>query len=324
MGSGITLKEFFRTLGAALEKTGEGLGGLNLRVGEPAVGDITRDEMCDNIPDRGVIATVPFTSPAAGVCIIFFPIPFGAAIPEKIINPGAQGAPEQFSEIHRSALGELISQAWHSAAAELSSRTGLAFRVSEPEIQLDTIGNYLNNFPGMLGIRRFYASGYPSRIDGYDFTFLVAAPDEFIAALFPENGKPKAAKVKLAPASAEKKMTALEAPVVEKKNAPTPVKKAQPRPSAGNLPDGVKRNLNVLLDIPVEVTIEIGRAKIPVDKLMNLTPGTVVGLDNEHGQPARVYVNEQLVALGHIVTIGEKFGVNIVELVEPKKRLETI
>lgn len=84
---------------------------------------------------------------------------------------------------------------------------------------------------------------------------------------------------------------------------------AQPTP-------GAARDLRLLADIELELTVEIGRAKLPLRQLLALTPGAVVELDRALGEPVDVLVNGRLVARGQIVTIGDEFGVRLSQIVD--------
>lgn len=82
------------------------------------------------------------------------------------------------------------------------------------------------------------------------------------------------------------------------------------------------RNFDLLLDIPLEVTAEIGRAKLPLRELLELNPGSVVELAKLAGEPIDVLVNGKLVARGEAVMVNDKFGVRLTDIVSPSERLE--
>jgi len=84
------------------------------------------------------------------------------------------------------------------------------------------------------------------------------------------------------------------------------------------------RNLDFLLDIPMELTVEIGRAKLEIKELLTLGPGSVVELDKLAGEPLDVYVNDRLIARGEVVVVNEKFGLRLTEAVSKKERLENL
>jgi flagellar motor switch protein FliN/FliY len=82
------------------------------------------------------------------------------------------------------------------------------------------------------------------------------------------------------------------------------------------------RNLDLLLDIPLEVTAEIGRTRMPLGELMQLGAGAVVELEKLAGEPLDVLVNGKLIARGEAVMVNDKFGVRLTDIVSQSERLE--
>jgi flagellar motor switch protein FliN/FliY len=88
---------------------------------------------------------------------------------------------------------------------------------------------------------------------------------------------------------------------------------------------GVKdRNLNLIMDIPLKVTVELGRTKMPVSELLNLTQGSVIELAKLAGEPMEVLVNDKLIARGEAVVVNEKFGVRLTDIISPSERIEQL
>lgn len=83
-------------------------------------------------------------------------------------------------------------------------------------------------------------------------------------------------------------------------------------------------NLEVVLDIPVCLSMEVGTTNISIRKLLQLTKGSVVELARSAGDPLDVLVNGTLVAHGEVVVVNEKFGVRLVDVISPEQRIESI
>jgi len=95
--------------------------------------------------------------------------------------------------------------------------------------------------------------------------------------------------------------------------------------SGGRVGGGVKdRNLDLILDIPLKVTVELGRTKMPVSELLNLTQGSVIELAKLAGEPMEVLVNDKLIARGEAVVVNEKFGVRLTDIISPSERIEQL
>lgn len=84
------------------------------------------------------------------------------------------------------------------------------------------------------------------------------------------------------------------------------------------------RNLQMILDIPLRVTVELGRTKMPVSELLNLTQGSVIELSKLAGEPMEVLVNDKLIARGEAVVVNEKFGVRLTDIISPTERVEQL
>jgi flagellar motor switch protein FliN/FliY len=79
-------------------------------------------------------------------------------------------------------------------------------------------------------------------------------------------------------------------------------------------------NIEVILDVPVTLSLEVGRAQMSVGRLLRLSQGSVVELDRSAGEPLDVLVNGALVAHGEIVIVNDKFGIRLTDVVPPAKR----
>lgn len=84
------------------------------------------------------------------------------------------------------------------------------------------------------------------------------------------------------------------------------------------------RNLDLILDIPLKVTVELGRTRMLVSELLNLGQGSVIELAKLAGEPMEVLVNDKLVARGEAVVVNEKFGVRLTDIISPAERVEQL
>lgn len=99
---------------------------------------------------------------------------------------------------------------------------------------------------------------------------------------------------------------------------------AAPKKASAEMPAHKDRNLNLILDIPLKVSVELGRTKMPVSELLNLTQGSVIELNKLAGEPMEVYVNDKLIARGEAVVVSEKFGVRLTDIISPAERVEQL
>ncbi len=84
------------------------------------------------------------------------------------------------------------------------------------------------------------------------------------------------------------------------------------------------RGIDLLLDIPLEVAVEVGRSRILVRDLLQLQEGSLVELDKLAGEPLDLYVNARLIARGEAVVVNDKFGLRLTDVVSPSERIEKL
>ena len=91
-----------------------------------------------------------------------------------------------------------------------------------------------------------------------------------------------------------------------------------------SVPSGKTKNLDLILDIPLTVTVELGRSKMLINDLLQLGQGSVIELTKLAGEPLEVLVNQKLVARGEVVVVNEKFGVRLTDIVSPMERVQSL
>jgi len=112
--------------------------------------------------------------------------------------------------------------------------------------------------------------------------------------------------------------------------APAPAGKRLPMEEFGSVPknndpvtlDGP--NLDVILDIPVSISMEVGSTEINIRNLLQLNQGSVIELDRLAGEPLDVLVNGTLIAHGEVVVVNEKFGIRLTDVISPSERIKKL
>jgi len=87
---------------------------------------------------------------------------------------------------------------------------------------------------------------------------------------------------------------------------------------------GEKSKLDFLFDVPLKVSVEVGRAMLLVKDLLKMQEGYVIELDKTSGEPLDLYVNSRLIARGEAVLVNDRFGIRLTEVVSPSERLEKL
>jgi flagellar motor switch protein FliN/FliY len=92
----------------------------------------------------------------------------------------------------------------------------------------------------------------------------------------------------------------------------------------GERNDANTHDINMVLDIPVQLSVELGRTKVPIKHILQLGQGSVVELDALAGEPMDVLVNGYLIAQGEVVVVNDKFGIRLTDVVTPSERLKRV
>jgi flagellar motor switch protein FliN/FliY len=136
-------------------------------------------------------------------------------------------------------------------------------------------------------------------------------------------------------ALAEQAMASAPAPAPPPAPAPAP-EPAPPPPSSsatervfqplqsGTGTEIAKGDIDRILDVPVQLTAELGRTRITIKNLLQLSQGSVVELDGLAGEPMDVFINGYLIAQGEVVVVNEKFGIRLTDIITPSERIQKL
>lgn len=117
---------------------------------------------------------------------------------------------------------------------------------------------------------------------------------------------------------------AKQAPAEDASTAVAQPQEEESAPAAAPAAVAAPSDVDRILDIPLQITVELGRTKMLINDLLQLGQGSVIELSKLVGEPLEVLVNDRLVAKGEVVVINEKFGVRLTEISTPKERIESM
>ncbi len=109
-------------------------------------------------------------------------------------------------------------------------------------------------------------------------------------------------------------------------NAQTPPKPATPNKAkpAGAKESALSGDMDFLLDIPLEISVELGRTKMLINELLHLGQGSVIELSKLAGETLEIFANQKLVARGEVVVVNEKYGIRLSEIISPSERIKRL
>ncbi|GGF10965.1 flagellar motor switch phosphatase FliY [Halobacillus andaensis] len=314
----------------------------------PAISTIRRSELSDEFPKPHVAINVNYTDGFSGENMLVIKNPDAAIIADLMLGGNGTAPSEELNDIHLSAVQEAMNQMMGSAATSMSTVFKKKVDISPPAITvLDLEGNKgTEKIPNdEVLIKVSFALKVGTLIDSNIMQLL---PVEFAKNLVDELLNPPEEEAVQAPVKEEK---------VEHKPSPAPqqqhsteekrpVESKDPQLLGGaggqhltnstvqsaqfsnfehvQLNDTEQRNLDMLMDIPLKVTVELGRTKRTIKEILELSSGSVVELDKLAGEPVDIHVNDKLMAKGEVVVIDENFGVRVTDILSPKDRLKKL
>lgn len=83
-------------------------------------------------------------------------------------------------------------------------------------------------------------------------------------------------------------------------------------------------DLDLILDIPLDITVELGKVKMPINELLQLGQGSIIELTKSVGEPLDIYINNKLIAKGEVVILDEKFGIRVADIINPDERVKSL
>ena len=264
---------------------------------------------------------------------------------ESDINSG-----EPLNEMHRSAAGEIMNQMMGAASTSLASFFGKSINISTPQLfeisELEkkivrpAFDEYVVSVRFILKITDLLDSEFVTvmpmsftkelvmnamRLDEPASEPSVSKPKPTAPAPRPAASVPKSAAAAPQPAAAAAKPAAAAPKPAASPRQPVSVRPVQlqnfddePTYIGGDEPSG---NLGLVMGVPLEVSVEIGKTRMSVKEILEIRQGSLIELDRQAGDPVDIMVNGQLIARGDVVIIDDDFGVRVTEILSEKGRM---
>ncbi|ALC92273.1 hypothetical protein AM500_22740 [Bacillus sp. FJAT-18017] len=312
---------------------------LNQRVEitTPTLAVIEWERMEESIKENQVAVHVDYTSGLRGKNLLMIKEKDAKIIADLMM--GGEGIPAEgdLSELHLSAVQEAMNQMMGSAATSMSTLFNQKVDISPPTV--DVIGvppKKVEDLNEEIIIEVSFKLKVGSLIDSNMVQFIpLSVGKEMIHKLLNPGDAPAPTPVvpqvqpQVQPPVQPIMQTASVAPVIQPE--PTPASMVPPNTNVQRVEYATfaehsvghssKANIDLLYDIPLAITVELGRTQMPIKKILELGPGSVIQLDKLAGEPVDILANNKLIAKGEVVVIEENFGVRITDIVSPIDRI---
>ena len=325
--------------------------GQKVEITTPKLSLIQRDNLEDDFVHPYVAIKVEYTEGLSGVNLLVIKQSDAAIIADLMLGGNGTAPNQELSEIHLSAVQEAMNQMMGSSATSMSTIFNKKVDISPPTIDLMNIqiDQGTENIPAHnLLIRVSFNLKVGELIDS---DIMQLFPLEFgkklVSTLMgeeeaatmtevpPSPPEPQYSEPEPAytpdPAPMQQQQPVYQAPpmqqtaVPRQTQAPVHVQQAEFASfQAPTLNKEESNNLNLLLDIPLQVTVELGRTKRSVKEILEMSGGSIIELDKLAGEPVDILVNNRYIAKGEVVVIDENFGVRITDILSQMDRLNNL
>jgi flagellar motor switch protein FliN len=311
---------------------------LNQRVEitTPTLSVIEQARMEELIQEKHVAVHVDYTEGIRGKNLLMIKENDAKIIANLMMGGDGTTLEPELSDMSLSAVQEAMNQMMGSAATSMSTLFSQKVDISPPTI--DVLGFPPKKLESLLDdiiIKVSFRLAVGSLIDSNMVQFIpLSFGKEMIGKILQyeaPTAKTIVKEVKAAAAISPSPTTAnyaTPAPSMEKAEIPPVQANANVQkvefstfPSSPGKTQGVPSNIDLLYDIPLEITVELGRTNLQIRKILELGPGAVIQLDKLAGEPVDILANQKLIAKGEVVVIEENFGVRITDIISPIDRL---
>lgn len=325
--------------------------GQKVEITTPVVTIINRNNLEEEFPHPYVAVQVEYTTGLSGVNLLVIEQTDAAIIADLMLGGDGLNPSTDLGEIQLSAVQEAMNQMMGSAATSMSTVFRKKVDISPPSIDLMNIkqNEGKDNIPDEdILVKVSFRLKIGELVDSNLMQLLPLEFGRMVAKSLLGEAENIANEVPTPPAQPEPTPTPQPTPnQVQQQTAATtyqevPYSAPQPQPTHHvqqpvnvqqaqfinfeNAPISKEesRNLNMLLDIPLQVTVELGRTTHSVKEILQLSSGSIIELDKLAGEPVDILVNNRLIARGEVVVIDENFGVRITNIISKEERINNL
>lgn len=314
----------------------------------PRVSIVLLNEMRKDYPMPYIIVEVRFTEGINGTNLLAMKETDAAIIADLMMGNDGSNPPTGMNELYMSAVAEAMNQMMGATATSLSSIFKNRVDLAPPKVRLIDLAGNDNITDSVTGSENLVRIAFRMVVEGLiDSEIMLILPlkiaREMVDGLL-HSSAPAPAPQQAKPAMpAAPVMQVAAAPPVQQQQAyippqPAPqrgpssvvpeqnviVQPAQFAPLKQNIMSVSDSNIGMIMDVPLQVTVELGRTRKLIREILELAPGSVVELDKLAGEPVDILVNGKIVAKGEVVVIDENFGVRITGIVSMQERASTL
>lgn len=274
----------------------------------------TPEELFASFQMPYVIVEVNFTEGLSGANLLIIKTRDAAVIADLMMGGSGQVEREELDEIQKSAVAEAMNQMIGTSATSMSTIFNRSVKISPPTVTpVDfTLESFSPPWP----------PGQPIVVVSFRMEIEGLVQSEIMQVMPVEIAK-EAVRMLLGGSTGSRQSAESQTAVqAEEEALPSPPPQAVARPPQvfGTTP----RNLELILDVPLDIEVVLGTTVKPIKEILSLSPGSIVELEKMADEPVEILVNGTLIAQGEVVVVNENFGVRITNILDPYERINNL
>ncbi|PRS09495.1 flagellar motor switch phosphatase FliY [Bacillus atrophaeus] len=309
----------------------------------PSVTVISKSKISDEFPHPYVAIEVNYTEGFSGSNLLVVEQSDAAIIADLMIGGDGKGADPSLGEIHLSAVQEAMNQMMGSAATSMSTVFSKKIDISPPRVELLDV-NEEKGTDRIPADEMLVKVSFRLKVgELIDSNIMQLYPITFAKDLISDLMNTGSSNEDIQQEEPEEtyegpEEAVMPEPRVESKPQQTPKRQGKPKKAApvqvapvefsafdpNEAPQAHLNNLDMLMDIPLSITVELGRTKRSVKEILELSAGSIIELDKLAGEPVDILVNQRIVAKGEVVVIEENFGVRVTDILSQAERINNL
>lgn len=308
-----------------------------VKITTPQVSELTITEILEQSEFPKVVTSIGFREGLEGNNMLMIDIPDAIIIADLMMGNDGTDVGEEFTELELSAVGEAMNQMIGSSSTAMATMFDRRIDILPPEVEAIAEGETIKAMEGNEDAP-LVAIAFQLQVEGlinsqimqlFSFTTV-----EEIAGIMLGDATPTPAATTKNETPTEKVVEEKTVPVSPSRPAARP-KKEEPKEMVEvqevmfqeleeNETTSVPRNLDLIMDVPLEFTAVLGKSRKTIQDILSLGSGSVVELDKMTDEPLEILVNGKLVAEGEVVVINESFGIRITNILSREERVKNL
>ncbi len=326
--------------------------GRKVEITTPQVSTATLASLKNTLSGNQVVINLEFSKGITGLNVLVMDATTTAIIADLMMGGTGEDVAPELDDIKLSAVSEAMNQMMGSASTSMSDYLKTPIDMSPPTVSVLDFDNTETKFPPLVSdeSEETVAISFDMEIDGLTKTKLIQVlPIPFVKSLYQkvaDSGKGKKEEPKSSAPTpqpvhepAQRKETAAQPhvpsgtaeipngipiPPIPPKQQPVNVRPVEFEGFDLSALSQLPKHLELLYEVPLEITVELGRSKMTLKEILDVSIGSLIELDKLTGEHMDILVNGKLLAKGEVVVVDENFGIRITEIVDPKERLRSL